>query len=123
MQNEQALIERPDYKVHFRSYSDKLYGYRIIIKGECHYFINDILKGDLAVSTLYRLKDLSAKYRDFGFVMLQKGNKPYVYYDYKFSNKHDNYVHEIPNKVVDINMYKYTLQHGFDKYKDWWDSE
>ena len=123
MLNEQALIERPDYKVHFRSYSDKLYGYRMFINGEEHYFINDNLMGDLAIETLYRLKDLSAEYSDYGFIMLQEGDKLYIHYDYKFSHKHGTFVHDNQNKIVDINRYRYTLHHGIDKYKDRWDSE
>ena len=123
MLNELAVIERPNYKVHFRSYSDKLYGYRIFVNGECHYIINDRLNGDMAISTLYRLKDLSAKYRDFGYVMLQEDNKVYVDYDYRFNHKHGDFVHDTSSKVVDINRYKYTLHHGIDKYKDRWDSE
>ena len=123
MLNEQALIERPDYKVHFRSYSDKVYGYRVIIKGEPHYIINDRLMGDLAIETLYRLKDLSAEYSEFGFIMLQQGNKLYIEHDYKYHSKYGGYFHGTSHKVVDISKYRYTLHHGFEKYKDRWDSE
>ena len=121
MQTEQALIERPDYKVHFRSYSDKLYGARVIIGGEMHYIINDRLKGDMAIETLYRLIDASAEYAEYGFIMLQEDNKLFVEAEYKFNAIADRYVHKDANKVVDINKYKYTLQHGIDKYKNRWD--
>ena len=123
MQNEQAVIERPDYKVHFRSYSDMVLGYRAMLKGKAHYFINDNLMGDQAIETLYRLKDLAVEYNDYGFILLQKDNQIYIEYDYKYNRKYGGYFLGSSSKVVDLSRYKYTLHHGYEKYKDRWDSE
>lgn len=120
MQTE-AIIERKSYKVHFRSYSDKLYGVRVILQGEMHYIVNDRLKGDMAIETLYRLIDASADYSEYGFIMLQEDNKLFVDADYKFSSAADCYIYDDSNKVIDINKYKYTLGYGIEKYKDRWD--
>jgi hypothetical protein len=79
--------------------------------------------GDHAIETLYRLKDLSVQYSEFGFILLQEDNRLYVDYDYQFNRKIGQFVHNTSDKVVDINKYKYTLQHGIDKYKNRWDSE
>ena len=123
MQNNDTLIDRQDYKVHFRSYSEKLYGVRVFINGEAHYIINDRLMGDQAIETLYRLKDLSVQYSEYGLIMLQENNNLYVEYDYKFNRRFGRFVLNKSEKVVNIDKYKYTLQHGIDKYKNRWDSE
>ena len=121
MLNNEASIERKDYKVHFRSYSDKLYGYRIILNNEPHFIINDTLMGDKAIETLYRLIDLASEYHEYGFVMLQEGNRVFVDYDYQFNKIAGKYIRNDGSKIVDINQYKYTLQHGIEKFKNRWD--
>lgn len=118
---QEAIIERHDYKIHFRSYSDKLYGVRVILNGESHFIINDRLKSDMAIETLYRLRDLSIEYREYGFLMLQKDNKVFVDANYKFDDMLHCYVKDYGKKVVDIAKYKYSLEYGIEKYRDRWD--
>ena len=118
---QEAIIERKDYKVHFRSYSENLHGVRIVIGGECHYIINDTLKGDAAIEALYKLRDASIEFSEYGFVMLQKDNRLFVDSKYKYSPLADNFVYNDSSKVVDINKYKYSLEYGIEKYKNRWD--
>lgn len=119
MLNNEAIIERPDYKVHFRSYSDKLYGAFVIVHGEPHYIINEKLKGDMAIETLYRLIDASNEYAEYGFIMLQEGNTLFIDYDYKYSNGSKKFLHN--TNVIDFNSYKYSLEYGKEKFKNRWD--
>ena len=113
-------IERQNYKVHFRSYSENVYGVRVIINNEHHYIINDILKGDMAIETLYRLIDYSNEYSDYGFISIEKDFKLFIEPDYKFNYEKCRFVYKTSNKVVDFNKYKYNIEHGIELYKNRW---
>ena len=96
-------IERENYKVHFKTYSNKLYGARVVINDECHYFINEDLPCDIGIKTLYRLRDLGTEYANYGFIVLQEDNKIFIDPNYRYKN---NTLINRKDNVISFTQYK-----------------
>lgn len=87
----QAEIEKKDYNLKIRAYSEKVMGYRVIVQNEYHYIINELYISEMA-NILKFLTTLNPKYDDYGLVILQEDYKPFIEKHYVYSyNRFSNY--------------------------------
>lgn len=90
-------LNNSDIKICFRTYSEKLLGYRIFLDDDVVVFLNNHFDRKTMSDAFDKLMILSDKYIEYGYIMLLSNNELYYCPHYTYSDSKGHYVLDAGN--------------------------
>ena len=101
-----------DINIKVRTYSDRVLGYKIVLRNEEHYIINSAIPPSERWEVIDKLISLSEEYSEYGFILLLKDYKVFVDKQYRQSMmNYAYYAYYNEDGLYNYCAYKATKEH------------